>query len=61
MKKVLVFLRGFLLAPFILYLYDVIAVPLNVIVPINLFNTVIVGFLGIPGLILLVVFKLIAF
>lgn len=61
MKKVLVFLRGFLLAPFILYLYNVIAVPLNVIVPINLFNTVIVGFLGIPGLILLVVFKLIAF
>ena len=61
MKKVLVFLRGFLLAPFILYLYNVIAVPLNVIVPINLFNTVIDGFLGIPGLILLVVFKLIAF
>lgn len=61
MKKVLVFLRGFLLSPFILYLYNVIAVPLNVIVPINLFNTVIVGFLGIPGLILLVVFKLIAF
>lgn len=61
MKKVLVFLRGFLLAPFILYLYNVIAVPLNVIVPINLFNTLIVGFLGIPGLILLVVFKLIAF
>ena len=61
MKKFLVFLRGFLLAPFILYLYNVIAVPLNVIVPINLFNTVIVGFLGIPGLILLVVFKLIAF
>ena len=61
MKIVLVFLRGFLLAPFILYLYNVIAVPLNVIVPINLFNTVIVGFLGIPGLILLVVFKLIAF
>ena len=61
MKKILVFLRGFLLAPFILYLYNVIAVPLNVIVPINLFNTVIVGFLGIPGLILLVVFKLIAF
>lgn len=61
MKKVLVFLRGFLLAPFILYLYNVIAVPLNVIVPINLFNTVIVGFLGIPGLVLLVVFKLIAF
>lgn len=61
MKKVLVFLRGFLLAPFILYLYNVIAVPLNIIVPINLFNTIIVGFLGIPGLILLVIFKLIAF
>ena len=45
----------------VIYLYNVIAVPLNVIVPINLFNTLIVGFLGIPGLILLVVFKLIAF
>lgn len=44
-------IKSILMAPFILYLYDLIAVSFNLIVPINLFSIVVVGFLGMPGLI----------
>ena len=61
MKKVLNFLKKILVAPFLIYLYNLVASPLNLIVPINFFTVLIVGMLGIPGLITLLVFNLVAF
>lgn len=59
MKKILKILRGLLFAPFILYIYNLISLPLNLIIHINIFSIVFVGILGIPGLITLIAFLLI--
>ncbi|MDD5980032.1 MAG: pro-sigmaK processing inhibitor BofA family protein [bacterium] len=61
MKKIVNITKNIILAPFILYIYNLISVPFNIVIPINIFNTLIVGFLGIPGLVTLIIFKLIAF
>ena len=60
MKKILKVLRGFLLAPFILYIYNLISLPLNLIIPINIFSIVFVVLLGIPCLVTIIAFLLIA-
>lgn len=59
MEKILKILRGLLFAPFILYIYNLISLPLNLIIPINIFSIIFVGILGIPGLITLIAFLLI--
>ena len=59
MKNILKILRGFLLAPFILYIYNLIALHLNLIIPINIFSIIFVGLLGIPGLVTIIAFLLI--
>lgn len=61
MKIVLKYLKKIILAPFMIYLYNLIAVPLNLIIPINIFTIFIVGLLGIPGIITLIIFLMIAF
>ena len=61
MKKVIKYFRPFILAPFILYIFDKMAVGLDIFIPINIFTVVIVGFLGIPGLIMLIVMYFIIF
>jgi len=61
MKKILSVFKHILFAPFLLYLYNLVATPLDLIVPINLITILIVGLLGIPGLITLLLFLLIVF
>lgn len=61
MKRILSLFRNLILAPFIIYIYNLIASPLNLIIPINLVTILIITFLGIPGLIVLLVFLLVAF
>ena len=61
MKNILSFIRNIVLAPFIIYLYDLVASPLNLIVPINICTIIIVWLLGIPGLVALLILYLIAF
>lgn len=61
MKKVFALLKRVLFAPFLLYLYNMVASPLDLIVPINSITILIVGFLGIPGLVMLLLFLLIVF
>lgn len=51
MKIFLKICRSLLVAPFIIYLYNLIASPLNLVVPINLFSIVVVAFLGMSGLV----------
>lgn len=61
MKKVLLFLKNIVLAPFIIYIYNLVASPLNLIVPINVLTVLVVGLLGIPGLVALLLLSIIAF
>lgn len=51
MKTFYRLLKSFLVAPFMIYLYDTIATSFGLIVPINLFSIIVVGFLGMPGLV----------
>lgn len=60
MKKILGKLKSFILAPFIIYIYNLIGSPLGLLIPINVITTLIVGFLGFPGLITLMLFMLYA-
>ena len=61
MKKILLFLKTIVLAPFIIYIYNLVASPLNLIVPINLITILVVGILGIPGLVALLILSIVAF
>ena len=44
-----------------IYAYNVIATPLNTIVPINLITIFVVCILGVPGLLGLIIFSLLVF
>ena len=59
MRIIFKYLKRFILGGFLLYAYNLIAVTLNITVPINLFTILTVGFLDIPGLAALVILKLI--
>ena len=59
MKKIWSIFKKFVFSTFLLYGYNLIAVNFNLVVPINFLNIVILMFLGAPGLLSLVLFKLI--
>ena len=61
MKKYIDILRPFFLAPFILYIFDKMAVVLNLFIPINVLTILIVGLFDIFGLILLITIYLVIF
>lgn len=61
MRSIIKVFRKLILAPFIIYIYNLIAAPLNLVIPINIFTVIFVSFLGIPGLITLIIFLLVAF
>ena len=50
LKKLLKLLQKMIISSFALYSYNVIAAPLNLIVPINIITVSLVTFLGIPAL-----------
>ncbi len=56
-KKLLLIVKKVILATLFIYAYNVLAVPLEMIVPINLVTILIVSVLGIPGLGGLVMFS----
>ena len=61
LKNVINFLKSFVVAPFILYVFNLMAVGLDLFIPINVFTVVIVGLLKIPGFIMLVIFSIFIF
>ncbi|MGN0993398.1 MAG: pro-sigmaK processing inhibitor BofA family protein [Bacilli bacterium] len=61
MKNVINFLKSFVVAPFILYVFNLMAVGLDLFIPINVFTVVIVGLLKIPGFIMLIIFSIFIF
>ena len=58
MKKIKIIVRNVVLAAFILYGYNLIAVNFNMMVPVNFITLGSVTFLGAPALIALVLFKI---
>lgn len=57
MKIILKFLKKIIISCFILYGYNYISYRFNLILPINIFNILLISFLGPFGLIGLVFFK----
>ena len=60
-KKIFGVLRKIIMGALILYGYNLMALPLNVMIPINVITISVVGLLGLPSLIGLIVLFLIAF
>ncbi len=58
MKIMKRFIKNIILGAFILYGYNLIAVNFNMMVPINFITLFGVAFLGAPGLIALILFKI---
>ena len=54
LKKIIYVLKNIIFAPFILYIYNLVFLPVNMLIPINILTILIVGLLGLPGLVLLV-------
>lgn len=61
LKKIFKVLKKFLYAAFILYCYNIIAAPLNILVPINVFNVSFLAILGLPALFSLIAIYLFIF
>ena len=57
MKIIVKIIKRFIYAAFLLYGYNLISVEFNMMVPINIYNLIIVMFLGPFGLISLILFK----
>ena len=55
------FLKPFVFAPFILYIFNLMAVVLNIYIPINLITVSIVGLFGVSGLLMLILIHFILF
>lgn len=51
MKQCFKLVKSFIMAPFVIYLYNLIASSFNLVIPINLFSILVVGLLGMPGLV----------
>lgn len=50
MKKLFAVIKKIVLSAFILYGFNLIAAPLNIIVPINVITVLVIAILGMPGL-----------
>ena len=60
-KKILKELKNIIVAPFLIYIYNLVAYPLGLVVPINIITVLVVGILGIPGLVTLIIYLLVSF
>jgi hypothetical protein len=60
-KKILKIIRSVIVAAFILYGFNIIASPLNLIIPINIITVALVALLGFPALIGLIMFVIFVF
>lgn len=61
MKKFFSLFRYFLVAPFILYIFNAMAIGIDMYIPINIVTVVVIGIFEIPGFVMLVLFPLFIF
>ena len=59
MNKIIILVKRIIFSTFLIYGYNMIAVNFQLVVPINSITISLVTFLGAPGLLALVLFKLI--
>lgn len=52
------FIKKIIVAILFIYTYNIIVFPLGIIIPINIFNVLIVGFFGLPAIIVLCLFSI---
>ncbi len=60
-KRIYKIVKSVVLAAFVLYGYNIIAAPLNLIIPINYVTVLLVAILGIPAIFGLVIILLLGF
>lgn len=60
-KKILIILKKIIMSAFLLYAYNLMAQPLNLIIPINIFTVLLVSILGIPAIFALIVILLLVY
>lgn len=58
-KKIFNLIKKFIVAVLLIYAYNKMALPLNLFIPMNIFTMFMVTFLGIPSIIMLVLFSLV--
>ncbi len=58
MKKIFVYIKRFVLGTFVLYGYNLIAANFNLVIPINLITISLVGILGSPAILTLIILKM---
>lgn len=61
MKNIVSIFKSFFLGIFILFIFNTMAVGIDIYIPINLYTVIVVGIFGIPGLLLLIYFLLFIF
>ena len=61
MKKILKIIKKIILSGFLLYGYNLIAAPLDLIIPINYITLLVTTILGIPGLLVLITVLVVVF
>lgn len=59
MKKIFLLIKKVILAVIYIYAYNKLTLPLNIIIPINVFTVSLVTLFGIPSMIMLILFSLI--
>ena len=58
LKKFLVLLERIILSVLLIYAYNKLSLPLNIIIPINLITIFLVTLFGIPSILMLILFSL---
>lgn len=59
LKKVINVIKKIILSVLFIYAYNKLALPLNVIIPMNLITVILVAACGIPSILMLVLFSLV--
>ena len=58
LKKFLVLLENIIISVLLIYAYNKLSLPLNIIIPINLITIFLVTLFGIPSILMLILFSL---
>lgn len=61
LKKIFKILKKLVMAVFLLYGYNILAAPLNFIIPINIITVLLVSLLGVPALLSLILVLVVVF
>lgn len=58
MKKIIILIKKIILGMLFIYAYNKMTLPLNIMIPINIYTVIFVSICGIPAIITLILFSL---